>query len=126
MQDSIQNNFAAAMSEEERDQLVRTVLTNAVPPLIIQQIGIDGILRSVPPNYIGAIVGAWVASRFVYKHGINASEVSFFCFMRSLLNGNGSTKAEVVAEDGNPSEERQLKRKASNDIESMTIKSRRG
>jgi len=85
MCDSIQENFSSVMSEDERKQLVRTVLLRAVPPLMIQRIGIEGVLKRVPPNYVGAIVGAWVASRFVYQHGINASEVSFFSFMRSLL-----------------------------------------
>ena len=28
---------------------------------------LQGILERVPANYIAAIVGAWVASRFVYK-----------------------------------------------------------
>jgi len=82
---NVQENFLAIMPESERDQLVRTVLQRAVPPLVIKRIGIDGILRRVPQNYIGAIVGTWIASRFIYKHGISAAEVAFFCFMRSLL-----------------------------------------
>ena len=32
------------------------------------QLSLQGILKNVPSNYISAIVGAWVASRFVYKH----------------------------------------------------------
>eukprot|EP00928_Gymnodinium_smaydae_P093717 TRINITY_DN7801_c0_g2_i1.p1 TRINITY_DN7801_c0_g2~~TRINITY_DN7801_c0_g2_i1.p1 ORF type:complete len:1171 (-),score=228.98 TRINITY_DN7801_c0_g2_i1:404-3916(-) len=85
MSDSIQANFVASMSEQEKDQLTRRVLAQAVPPLMVERLGIDGILSSVPQNYIGAIVGCWLASRFVYQHGIEASEVSFFFFLRNIL-----------------------------------------
>jgi len=91
MCDSIQESFTE-MPEAEKNHIVRTVLSRAVPPLMVERIGIDGILARVPQNYIGAIVSAWVASRFVYKYGINASEVSFFCFMRAL----GSSGGEVA------------------------------
>lgn len=84
MQDTIQGNLQV-MSPEERDQLVRRVLAKAVPPLMVERLGVEGILRQVPQNYIGAMVGAWLASRFVYKHGNSASEVAFFLFLRSLL-----------------------------------------
>jgi len=87
MCDSIEENISAAMSEEERNRLIRFVLQRAVPPLIIDRVGVDGVLARVPKNYVFAIVGSWISSRFVYRHGIHASEVSFFCFMRSLLDG---------------------------------------
>jgi len=86
MCDSIEESLSTAMSEEECSRLVRFVLQRAVPPLIIERIGVDGVLAQVPKNYVFAIVGSWVASRFVYRHGIHATEVSFFCFMRSLLD----------------------------------------
>jgi len=117
MQDSIQVNFAAAMSEEERDQLVRTVLAKAVPPLIIQHIGVDGVLSRVPSNYVGAIVGAWVASHFVYLHGMNASEVAFFCFMRSLLTESDNAGTAALPAGGDASSMRDLKRRASDALE---------
>lgn len=84
MQDSIMEKFQD-MSPEENDLLVRRVLKLAVPPLMIQQVGVEGLLKHVPSNYIAAIVSAWVASKFVYENGVNASEVSFFFFLRSLL-----------------------------------------
>lgn len=86
MQDTIMEKFED-MSIAEREQLVRRVLTIAIPPLMLQKLGIEGILERVPANYIAAIVGAWVASRFVYKYGISATEVSFFFFLRGLLSG---------------------------------------
>uniref|UniRef100_A0A7S2ATQ0 Uncharacterized protein n=1 Tax=Alexandrium andersonii TaxID=327968 RepID=A0A7S2ATQ0_9DINO len=118
MQDSIQSNFAAVMTDEERDQLVRTVLAKAVPPLILQRIGVDGVLSRVPANYVGAIVGAWVASNFVYRHGMTATEVAFFCFMRSLLKEGPGPDAGAALTNGGED----AKRKASDAIETMAPK----
>jgi len=85
MQDNIQQHISS-ISTTERETLVRRVLQLAVPPLIVQHIGIDGITKRVPENYIHAIVGAWIASRYVYRHGVCGSEVAFFLFMRELLD----------------------------------------
>jgi len=125
VQDSIEANFTDVMTEEERSQLERTVLAKAVPPSILKRIGVDGVIRRVPPNYVGAIVGAWVASRFVYRHGLTSSEVSFFCFMRSLLS-EGSNCAEKPTADGDDSMAAERKRKASDAIEGMVTKAHRG
>eukprot|EP00931_Biecheleriopsis_adriatica_P003747 TRINITY_DN105516_c0_g1_i1.p1 TRINITY_DN105516_c0_g1~~TRINITY_DN105516_c0_g1_i1.p1 ORF type:complete len:1172 (-),score=218.17 TRINITY_DN105516_c0_g1_i1:95-3181(-) len=84
MQDTIMTKFAD-LPDQERERLVKHALTLAIPPLMIEKFGVDEILRRVPANYTSALVGAWVASRFVYQNSINASEVSFFFFMRSLL-----------------------------------------
>mmetsp|Transcript_18850 Transcript_18850/g.37003 ORF Transcript_18850/g.37003 Transcript_18850/m.37003 type:complete len:1169 (-) Transcript_18850:196-3702(-) len=92
MCDTIEDNLTTSMTEEERGRLVRFVLRRAVPPLIIERLGVDGVLDQVPKNYIFAIVGSWIASRFVYRHGIHASEVSFFFFMRSLLAEEDAAK----------------------------------
>eukprot|EP00933_Yihiella_yeosuensis_P039063 TRINITY_DN3299_c0_g2_i1.p1 TRINITY_DN3299_c0_g2~~TRINITY_DN3299_c0_g2_i1.p1 ORF type:complete len:1023 (-),score=174.88 TRINITY_DN3299_c0_g2_i1:218-3232(-) len=85
MQDSI-IHYYNDMTAEERELLIKQVLKLAVPPLMIQHVGVAGIMEHVPSNYISAIVGAWVGSRFVYTEGVDASEVSFFFFLRSLLN----------------------------------------
>mmetsp|Transcript_40612 Transcript_40612/g.94315 ORF Transcript_40612/g.94315 Transcript_40612/m.94315 type:complete len:1161 (-) Transcript_40612:134-3616(-) len=70
----------------DRDRLFRSVLQRAVPPAMMEHLGVEGILQRVPSNYVEAIVGAWVASRFVYSQGVDASEVSFFFFLQSLLS----------------------------------------
>jgi len=74
------------MTASDRDQLIRFVLQRAVPPVMVHHLGVEGILQRVPSNYVEAIVGAWVASRFVYSQGVDASEVSFFFFLQSLLS----------------------------------------
>eukprot|EP00929_Paragymnodinium_shiwhaense_P023249 TRINITY_DN14602_c0_g1_i1.p1 TRINITY_DN14602_c0_g1~~TRINITY_DN14602_c0_g1_i1.p1 ORF type:complete len:1184 (-),score=307.56 TRINITY_DN14602_c0_g1_i1:349-3900(-) len=102
MTDNIQTQFVA-MSESERRRLTRAALEKALPPLIVSHLGVDGIEKNVPSNYIRSIVASWVASRYVYKYGINASEVSFFFFMRSLLdteNQEGSGKRSAEEESG--------------------------
>ncbi|CAE8609699.1 unnamed protein product [Polarella glacialis] len=96
MQDSIMDTFQK-MSESERDHLVRKVLSLAVPPAMIENLGVDGIVKNVPESYITALVSAWIASRFVYKNGINTSEVSFFFFLKSLLSHEGGGQANGVA-----------------------------
>eukprot|EP00930_Biecheleria_cincta_P019369 TRINITY_DN147_c0_g1_i4.p1 TRINITY_DN147_c0_g1~~TRINITY_DN147_c0_g1_i4.p1 ORF type:complete len:1150 (-),score=209.95 TRINITY_DN147_c0_g1_i4:133-3582(-) len=92
----MQDTIMAKMQDlkgEERENLVRRVMRLAMPPIMVDQIGIEQILQAVPQNYIFAMVGAWIASRFVYQNGINASEVSFFFFLRSLLDGKESAAA---------------------------------
>jgi len=83
--DSIQTTLKS-MKETEREQLVRRVLKESLPPLMLEHVGIDGVLKRVPPNYVGAMVASWIGSRFVYEEGINASEVGFFLFMRKLIS----------------------------------------
>jgi len=96
MQDAIQENFKE-MSDAERDTLIRTVLKKAVPATLIERLGLEGIIKNVPKNYIAAIVGAWVASRFVYRNGIDGSEVSFYFFLKSLLSSAGDAAANGEA-----------------------------
>lgn len=48
----------------------------------------------VPENYLRAIFGSYLASRFIYTMGISASPVSFFAFMNErmahLVQTNGA------------------------------------
>jgi len=88
MNDSLKDHLRDHMAPVEKERLIRNVISRAVPPLLLEKLGVDGILRNVPANYVHALVGAWVASRFVYKCGIDASyEVSFFFFLREVLDG---------------------------------------
>merc|ERR1719478_984822 len=62
MTDSIQAQFKL-MSEKERRTITAAALGQALPPLIVQQLGVDGIVKRVPGNYVRSIVASWVASR---------------------------------------------------------------
>ncbi|KAM0718013.1 hypothetical protein Q7P37_006345 [Cladosporium fusiforme] len=66
-------------------ELRRSVLSDALPQLLLQQIGLDSILERVPDAYLRAIFGSFLASRFIYSMGISASPVSFFAFMNKRM-----------------------------------------
>lgn len=76
-------------------ELRRSVLEDALPNLLLQKIGLETILdrvsislhqsclyisncSQVPNNYLRAIFGSYLASRFVYEYGISASQFAFF------------------------------------------------
>jgi glutamate dehydrogenase len=55
-----------------------SVLADALPRLLLDQIGLPTIMKRVPENYLRAIFGSYLASRFVYQYGTGASQFSFF------------------------------------------------
>ncbi|KAJ3358530.1 NAD-dependent glutamate dehydrogenase [Kappamyces sp. JEL0680] len=61
--------------------LRRIVLLEAFPKLLVDTVGLDTLLERVPENYVRAIFGSYLASRFVYKHGTKPSSMSFFEFI---------------------------------------------
>ncbi|KAJ5101501.1 hypothetical protein NUU61_003723 [Penicillium alfredii] len=69
--------------------LRRSVLGDALPRLLLDKIGLDTILERVPENYLRAIFGSHLASRFVYEYGNNPSQFSFFDFMTKRLSKIG-------------------------------------
>lgn len=46
----------------------------------------------VPDNYLRAIFGSYLASRFVYEYGVSTSQFAFFDFMSRRMKP-GSTPA---------------------------------
>ncbi|KAI9892079.1 MAG: glutamate dehydrogenase (NADP(+)) gdh1 [Vezdaea aestivalis] len=65
--------------------LRKSVLKDALPKLLLEKIGLDLILERVPDNYLRAIFGSYLASRFVYDHGSNPSQFAFFDFMSKRM-----------------------------------------
>ncbi|KAF2735428.1 NAD-specific glutamate dehydrogenase [Polyplosphaeria fusca] len=63
----------------------KSVLSEALPNLLIEKIGFDQLIERVPDNYLRAIFGSYLASRFVYEYGISASQFSFFDFMSKRM-----------------------------------------
>lgn len=61
--------------------LRREVLKDAFPPILLQKVGMDNLMKRVPESYVKAIFGSYLASRFVYKYGIEPSQFAFFEFM---------------------------------------------
>jgi len=98
VKDSFEQHHAS-MSETERDCLTRSVLRKgAVPPVMLERLGLEGVLRNVPANYVLSMVSAWIASRYVYRYGLDASEVSFFLFLRELMEPGGSEESRSASE----------------------------
>ncbi|KAL8882997.1 MAG: hypothetical protein Q9198_000086 [Flavoplaca austrocitrina] len=62
-----------------------SVLQDALPKLLLEKIGLDLIVQRVPDNYLRAIFGSYLASRFVYEHGSSPSQFAFFEFMSKRM-----------------------------------------
>lgn len=63
-------------------ELFRNVIECCCPRVLIDQIGFDKILSRVPHSYLKAIFASRLASRYVYKHGLDANEINFFDFLK--------------------------------------------
>jgi len=62
----------------KNEKLRRSVLADALPKLLLDKIGLDLIIERVPDNYLRAIFGSYLASRFVYEFGSQPSQFAFF------------------------------------------------
>ena len=78
----------------DNETLRKTVLSNALPKLLLDKIGLDLIMErvglgviaenyyltalQVPDNYLRSIFGSYLASRFVYEFGSSPSQFAFF------------------------------------------------
>jgi glutamate dehydrogenase len=62
-----------------------SVLNDALPRLLVDKIGLDTILQRVPENYLKAIFGSYLASRFIYEYGSSPSQFAFFDFMSKKI-----------------------------------------
>ncbi|KAJ3368150.1 hypothetical protein HDU91_000816 [Kappamyces sp. JEL0680] len=65
--------------------LRRVVLCEAFPPALLAKVGLDTLLKRVPETYVKAIFGSYLASRFVYKYGVDSSQFAFFEFIQTYL-----------------------------------------
>lgn len=62
--------------------LRRKVLESALPSLLLEKIGLDTLIKRIPDNYLRAIFGSYLASRFIYQYGSSPSNLSFAAFIR--------------------------------------------
>ncbi|KAL2206317.1 NAD+ dependent glutamate dehydrogenase [Sarocladium strictum] len=67
------------------EQIRHAVLKDALPKLLQEKIGLDTIIKRVPDNYLRAIFGSYLASRFVYEFGSEPSQFAFFDFMSKRM-----------------------------------------
>ncbi|KAL9112550.1 MAG: hypothetical protein Q9227_003121 [Pyrenula ochraceoflavens] len=91
LSDTLSNAITKLDEELQQTQLWdnvalrNSVLMDALPQLLLEKIGLETILLRVPPNYLRAIFGSYLASRFVYQYGSTPSQFAFFDFMSSRL-----------------------------------------
>ncbi|EIN12308.1 NAD-specific glutamate dehydrogenase [Punctularia strigosozonata HHB-11173 SS5] len=64
----------------------RGVMRRAIPKTLVDEVGLETLLRRLPEPYQRALFSSWVASHFIYKYGVNGSSVDFFHFARDLAN----------------------------------------
>ena len=67
------------------ESLRQLVLTEALPALLLNEVGLDNIIARVPESYIMAICGAHFASKYVYEHGLEGSEVDVLDFVQKYI-----------------------------------------
>ncbi|KAF2747200.1 NAD-specific glutamate dehydrogenase [Sporormia fimetaria CBS 119925] len=69
----------------------RSVLKEALPSRLQEQVGLDKIIERVPDNYLAAIFGSYLASRFIYEFGLTTSQFAFFDFMNKRREKMGTS-----------------------------------
>jgi glutamate dehydrogenase len=82
------NDFIQTSTLWDNLEIRRKVLSQVVPQSLQKMCGLDAVLERTPDNYVQAIFGSYLASRYVYKYGIDANEFAFFEFMNETL-GDG-------------------------------------
>lgn len=66
----------------ENEELRKLILADAIPKLLQDQVGgVEVLMKRLPESYLRALFGSYLASRFVYKHGINPGQFAFYEFM---------------------------------------------
>jgi glutamate dehydrogenase len=54
------------------------------PPVLIETVGTDKIMKRVPVAYLRALFASRIASRYIYKHGLDANEITFYDFLKDF------------------------------------------
>jgi glutamate dehydrogenase len=52
--------------------------------VLVEEIGFAKILKRVPGPYLKAVFASQLASRYVYKYGLDANEVNFYEFLKEV------------------------------------------
>jgi len=80
------------------DDLLREVLKQALPELLIERCGMEQLLERLPPAYVKAAAAFWIASKFVYEHGVvGSNSFAFHAFMcRFTAKTHQATVADIL------------------------------
>jgi len=98
----LQDHIAIAELPED---FVRKVLPLAIPKLLVDHCGIEGILSRLPRAYIKATVAFWLASKYVYESGIvGSNSFAFHLFMKRFTQrahkAVGTNEAVLLSGEG--------------------------
>lgn len=75
----------------ERLELRKKVVEAACPSVLVKLLGAEEIVKRVPVAYVRAIFGSYLASRYVYQYGLDASEFEFFDFITDFMTGSAAS-----------------------------------
>ena len=64
--------------------LFKKVTACCIPHVLVEEIGFAKILRRVPGPYLKAVFASQLASRYVYKYGLDANEINFYEFLKEV------------------------------------------
>lgn len=93
------NDYIQKSALWQSAELRNVVLMKAIPKRLTEKLGLKTIIDNVPDAYLQAVFGAYLASRYVYKHGLDAeaAEFAFFEFMQPYLAEVQQVKAAAAA-----------------------------
>jgi glutamate dehydrogenase len=73
---------AVSKSELVKDRaLFRKATSCCIPRVLIEEIGFAKLMKRVPAAYLKAVFASQLASRYVYKYGLSADELTFYEFL---------------------------------------------
>lgn len=68
----------------DNEKLRKKVISNHCPQILLETVGFKQIMTNVPENYLQAIFASHLASRYIYKFGLDSNEINFLAFIHEL------------------------------------------
>lgn len=75
---------------DKNKTLFRQVISCCLPSVLLEKIGFERLLQRLPESYKRALFASYLASRYVYKYGLDANEVNFTSFISELQRKSSS------------------------------------
>jgi glutamate dehydrogenase len=73
---------AVSRSDLVKDMaLFKKVTSCCIPSVLVEEIGFAKLLKRVPGPYLKAVFASQLASRYVYRYGLSADELTFYEFL---------------------------------------------
>jgi glutamate dehydrogenase len=66
----------------ENKEFFENIIEGCCPDVLIKHVGFKAIMERVPDLYLRAIFASRLASRYVYKFGLDANEIDFHDYVR--------------------------------------------